>query len=169
MRFLRRNWRDSSEIADLRQEVYARTYESAAKGLPTLVKPFIFMIARNLMIDHLRRRQVVSIDSIADLEALNVPTEEVDVERQVSAREELRMLQRALNNVPPRARDVIVLRKVEGLSQREVANRMGVTEDTVERQLSNGVRFLAEALLDTDIATGRAGMAIRARKKAEEE
>src|SRR6185312_6767623 len=132
VRFLRRNWRDVSEISDLRQEVYARTYESAVGGIPAQVKPFIFKIARNLMIDHLRRRQVVSIDSIADLEALNVPTEEVDVERQVSAREELRMLQQALNNVPSRARDVIVLRKVEGLSQREVAERMGITEDTVE-------------------------------------
>ncbi len=166
-RFLRRNWRNHSEIADLRQEVYARAFDAACRGVPTLAKPFVFMIARNLMIDLLRRRQIVSIDTIADLEALNVPAEEANPERLVSAREELKMLQVALDNVPPRQREVIILRKVEGLSQREVARRMGITEDTVERQLGNGIRFLAEALLDTGIATGRFGAAVLSRRKAD--
>jgi RNA polymerase sigma-70 factor (ECF subfamily) len=153
MRFLVRNWKNTSEIADLRQEVYARVYESAGRGLLDQVKPFVFMIARNLMIDHLRRGQIVSIDTIADLEALNIAADDADPERLTSARQELKMLQTALDNVPARQREVIVLRKVEGLSQREGAAR---------------IRFLADALADTSIATGRFGAAARGRKKVDE-
>ena len=167
MRFLARNWRDTSEIADLRQEVYARAYESAGRGLPDRTKPFVFMIARNLMIDRLRRRQVVSIDTLADLESLNVATEEANPERLASARQELKMLRTALDSVPARQREVIVLRKIDGLSQREVALQMGIAESTVERQLSQGIRFLADALSDTGIATGRFGSLARGRKKAD--
>ena len=58
-RFLQRNWRNEAEIADLRQEAYARVYESARRELPLQVKPFLFQIARNLMIDRLRRQSVL--------------------------------------------------------------------------------------------------------------
>ena len=169
LRFLRRNWHEAADFPDLLQEVYARAYEAAGRGLPGLSKPFVFMIARNLMIDKLRRRQIVSIDTIADLESLNVPTSEATPERQVSAREELKLLQAALDSVPARQREAILLRKVEGLSQRETAKRMGISEDTVVRHLNKGLTALAEALLGTDIATGRLGVAVLARKKADEE
>ena len=54
-RFLRRNWRNEAEISDLRQEAYARIYESARRERPLQIKPFLFQIARNLMIDRLRK------------------------------------------------------------------------------------------------------------------
>ncbi|MES2104735.1 MAG: sigma factor, partial [Pseudomonadota bacterium] len=60
MRFLRRNWREESDILDLRQEIYVRIYESAARTMPDQVKPFVFTTARNLLIDRARRAQIVS-------------------------------------------------------------------------------------------------------------
>ncbi|HXE84640.1 MAG TPA: RNA polymerase sigma factor [Gemmatimonadales bacterium] len=167
--FLRQNWRDPSEVADLRQDVYVRVYEAAAKGFPTHVPSFVMMTARNLMIDRVRRSRIVSMDTIADLESLNVWADEVSSERRVVAREELRLLQQALDTVPSRARETIVLRRIEGLSQREAAARMGIAEATVERHLRDGLRFLAEALLDTEITLGRAGAAVRARKRGRSE
>lgn len=154
MRFLRRNWRDEGELADLRQEVYIRIYEAAAGGLPELTKPFVFTTARNLLIDRARRAQVVSIETVADLDALETHVEELTPERHASGRAELRLLQRALDALPLRCRAVVELRKIEGLSQRDVAERLGITEDTVERQVANGVRALANALVDAGVQLG---------------
>ena len=141
-RYLRRSWRDQCEVPDLRQDAYVRVYEAALREKPFNPKHFLFQVARNLMIDRSRRKNIVSFDSFADFDVEGVEGEQPDAEQLVSARQEIQMLMLALGELPPRCREVVTLRKVEGLSQREVAKRMGITEDTVERQVSVGVRLL---------------------------
>ena len=153
-RFLRRNWRDVDEISDLRQEVYARVFDSCANTQPTSAQAFVLTTARNLLIDRARRAQIVSIETYADMDALAPTLDELSPERYLAARSELKLLQIALNLLPARCREVVELRKIEGLSQREVASRMGITEDTVERQVSKGVRALALALQCTGLGSG---------------
>ena len=155
-RFLRRNWRDMDEISDLRQEVYARVYDGCKRGRPDSAQAFVLTTARNLLIDRARRAQIVSIETYADMDALAPTLDELSPERHLAARSELKLLQIALNLLPARCREVIELRKIEGLSQREVASRMGITEDTVERQVSKGVRALALALQATGLGSGGA-------------
>jgi len=162
-RFLRRNWRDMDEIPDLRQEVYARVYDGCAHNRPESAQAFLLTTARNLLIDRARRKQIVSIDAYADMDAIVVTQDELSPERYVTARSELRLLQIALNLLPARCREVIELRKIEGLSQREVATRMGITEDTVERQVSKGVRALASAMQNTDSGGAAPSIATRLR------
>lgn len=145
-RYLRRNWRNASEIADLRQEVYARVWDGCALRRPDSAQAFVLATARNLLIDRARRAQIVAIDTFADMDALAPTVDELSPERHLTGRSELRLLQVALDLLPARCREVVELRKIEGLSQREVASRMGITEDTVERQVSKGVRALAQAL-----------------------
>lgn len=144
--FLRRNWRDVDEIADLRQEVYARVFDACKTFRPESAQAFVLTTARNLLIDRARRDQVVSFESYAEIESLPQPIDELSPERHASARSTLRRLQAALEKLPARCRMVIELRKIDELSQREVAARMGITEDTVERQVSKGVRALADAM-----------------------
>lgn len=145
-RFLQRNWRNEAEISDLRQEAYARVYEAAQRERPQLVKPFLFQITRNLMIDRLRRQSVVNLESMVDIDWLNVSDDKPSSEAYVAARQELRLLQAALDKLPPRCRQVVLLRKVEGLSQKEVAKHMGITIETVENQVAKGMRLLAQAM-----------------------
>jgi RNA polymerase sigma factor (sigma-70 family) len=145
-RFLRRRRLAGDEVSDLRQEVYARVYDAARRALPLSVKAFVFATAHNLLRDRARRARIVSIEAVADLDALNFAADEAPADRVVSARDELRRLQVALDTLPPRRREVVLLRKIYGLSQREVAAKLNITEDTVERQVSKGVRALAAAL-----------------------
>ncbi len=145
-RFLQRNWRNAAEISDLRQEAYARVYEAARREVPLQVKPFLFQIARNLMIDRLRKQNVVSLETMADFDWLNVSDDKPSSEAYVAARQELRLLQAALDELPPRCRQIVVLRKVEGLSQKEVARKMGIAVETVENQVAKGMRLLAQAM-----------------------
>jgi RNA polymerase sigma factor (sigma-70 family) len=145
-RFLQRNWRSEADVADLRQETYARVFEAAGRQLPLQVKPFLFQIARNLMIDRLRRQSVVSLECMVDFDWSNVTDDKPSSEAYVAARQELRLLQTALDDLPLRCRQIVVMRKVEGLSQKEVARRMGIAVDTVENQVAKGMRLLAQAL-----------------------
>jgi RNA polymerase sigma-70 factor (ECF subfamily) len=144
--FLRRNWRKKSEIPDLRQEVYARVYEAALTEIPGNIKPFVLATARNLLINEMRRDRVVSIEAVADLEKVDIGSPEVPQDRALIARQELRLLQDALAKLPRRCRQAVTLRKLEGLSRREIAVRMGVSDNTVRRHLIDGMRVLAEKL-----------------------
>jgi RNA polymerase sigma factor (sigma-70 family) len=144
MRYLRRSWFRREEIHDLRQEIYVRVYEAAAKARPAMPKSFMFTTARHLMTDRLRRSRVVSIEAVGDLDALNVLIDEISPERRLSARQDLKRLTDAFDRLPNRCREVVWLRRVEELPQKEVAARMGISEKTVEKQVAKGARLIAE-------------------------
>lgn len=143
--YLLRRWPSRSDVSDLRQDTYVRVYEAAAKSRPPAPKAFLFATAAHLLTDRIRRRRVVAIDVVADVEALNVLVEEVSPERRISAHEELRRLAQAIDLLPPRCREVVWLRRVDELPQREVAKRLGITEKSVEKHVMKGMKLLAAA------------------------
>jgi len=145
-RYLSRVWPRSAEVLDLRQDIYIRVYERARSALPAAPKAFLFATARNLMTDRVRHSRVVSIESTQDFESLNVLIDEISPERRFAAREELRVLARAFDSLSDKCRNVVWLRRVEGLTQRETAQRLGLREGAVESQLARGVRALALAV-----------------------
>jgi len=146
MQFLRRNWSNASDIADMRQEVYVRVYEAARKQIPHPATPFVLTVARNLLINRVRRERVIPIEAVADLDTLGVAIDQPGPDRVVMAREGLRRVQAALDLLPPRARDVIVLKQIEGLSRHEIASRMGIGDETVKWHLAKAMRALADIL-----------------------
>lgn len=146
-RYLRRNWRDQAEVGDLRQEIYARVYAAARERLPLQAKPFLLTAARNHLINSAKRAQVVSIDYVTDLESSTVVADDETPERLFGVREELRRVQAGLERLPPRCRQVVTLRKIEGLSTREAAQRLRVSIDTIEQQMVYGMRALVDFML----------------------
>lgn len=147
MRFIRRNWKDAEEAADLRQEIYERVLVGARRELPRNAGHYLFAVARNHLINRAKRAQIVSFDLVADMSALGESGDLLAAERHLSAREELRRAQAGLDLLPPRCREVVRLRKIEGLSTRETATRLGVGIDTVEKQLTLGIRAMADFML----------------------
>lgn len=146
LRYLARSWSNRDEIHDLRQETYVRVYEAAARARPLSPKAFMYTTARHLMADRIRRGRVVSIEATADLEALNVLIDEISPERRASSRQELSLLAQAFDQLPPQCGRVVWMRKVEGLSQKQVAETLGISEGAVEKQITKGVRLLASVL-----------------------
>ncbi len=146
LRYLHRHWPHPDEVLDLRQEVYARVYEAAAKATLTQPKAFLFTSARHLMTDRLRRSKVVSIEPMGDFDPSHVLVEEVSPERWCGGRQSLKWLAAAFDQLPDRCREVVWLRRVEELSQKEVAKRLGISEKTVEKHIAKGMRLLADAL-----------------------
>lgn len=144
MRFLRRNWRDHDEIHDLRQEVYVRVYEAATRRMPDSPKSFLFATARNLLVDRVRHQRIVPITAVGDIEQLHVMEDELEPARWLGGREALARLARALDRLPDRCREVVWLRRIEDLPQKEIARRLGISEKTVEKHIAKGSRMLAD-------------------------
>src|SRR3546814_7125150 len=130
-----------SEIADLRQEVYVRVYQGAGKQRPPVARFFLFTVARNLLIDRLRKSRVVPIDLMEDLDAANVLSDDISADRIISGRQELARLEAALDDLPARCRETFVLRKIDGLSQRETAEKMGVRSEEHTSELQSLMRI----------------------------
>lgn len=155
MQFLHHNWRDKSDIEDIRQEIYVRVCEAAEMEIPKSAKSFVFATARNLLIDLVRKENVVPIEAVADLDSLGI---EIDVplpDRTVMAKDELRKLQIALDKLPPRHREAIVLGRIEGLTGRQIAQRMGIAETTASQHLKLGMLALTDLYLRETIDTRR--------------
>ena len=93
MRFLRRKWRDRSDIEDLRQEIYVRVCEAAEAETPKSAKSFVFATARNLLTDLIRKENVVPIDAVADPDAMGAGGDIPLQDRTLIAKDELRRLQ----------------------------------------------------------------------------
>lgn len=153
MRLLRRHWRHADDLTDLRQEIYLRVCQSAKEsGLPDSARAFVFTCARNLLVDQARRAQVVSFETVADLEELpEQPADDFGPERLVGAKGELRLLEAALDALSPRCREVVVLRKIEGLTHSEISERLGIALGTIEKQITLGVRAIAQTLYEQGV------------------
>ena len=115
-------------------------------------RAFLFTITRHLLIDIARQRSVVSFDLVANIESHSikehsVPSPEVIIE----AQDELRLLQRVVEALPPRCREVFILRRVEGLAIVEIAGRLQLSVSTVEKHLAKSIALVAQGM-----ATGKA-------------
>ena len=149
MRFLSRKWVNAADVHDIRHDIYVRILEAAERERPSLPKAFLFSVARHLLIDRARRARIVAIDLLEDMDVLNVLIDEVSAERRASGREQLQRLFTLLNRLPGRCREVVWMRRVADLPQKEIASRLGIAEATVEKHLVRGIRMLADALYGT--------------------
>jgi RNA polymerase sigma-70 factor (ECF subfamily) len=146
MHYLQQNWRNPHEIADLRQDVYVQVYDAARKQIPAHTKAFVFQTARNLLIDRVRRHHIVAIEAVPDLAALETTDNAPGPEQTAIARDEFRRLQTALDKLPPRCREAVVLGRIEGLPGRAIAAHMGISEQAVSVHLANGIRALVNEI-----------------------
>lgn len=147
MRFLGRSWPTRHELEDIRQEIYIKMFEAGARNLPRLPKAYLFATARHLLIDRVRHQRIVSIEAIggwAELDNLDVVNDEPSTEGRINAGQDLKQLAAALNHLSPRCSEVLWLRRVEDMSQRDVAHTLGITEGAVEKALARAVSILAK-------------------------
>lgn len=150
LRYLRRVWSRRDDVHDLRQEIYVRVYEAARKVRPSAPRAFMLATARNLVADRIRRSRVVRIEAVGDPDVLNVMADELTPERKLSAWQELKRVGRAFNDLPPRCRQIVWLKKVDELSMREVAEVLGLSVRTVENQVLKGMRLLSNTVYGSD-------------------
>ena len=130
-----------SDIDDLVQESYIRLLRARDRGTIGSTRGLLFTIARNAARDLFRRRTVAPIIPLEDSGMSCVVDEAPSVPEIVSREQEKELLAAAIKNLPERCRAVLTLRKFEGMSQKEIAERLGIAEHTVEIHLLNALRL----------------------------
>ncbi len=164
---LYRYTRNNSDVEELLQETYARLLVAGSTKEAEIrsVRAFALTIARNVAFDWLRHRNVVPIELVADMEALDVLDEGAQIDEIINGHQELALLVNAIQGLPDRCRQVFTLRKVYGYSQKEIASRLGISENTVEQHLTKAARRCAQVLYDQPVAERRSTFFDRVRRK----
>lgn len=134
-----------ADADDLIQEAYARLwladFSKVVNG-----RGYLYAVVRNLLLEHARRARIVPMERLGEIEALCIPHEDPGPERQVTARQELERVVAIIDALPEQSRRAFRLQKFGGLSQREIAQAMKISEKTVEKHLAGALRRLLEAL-----------------------
>ena len=144
-----RAWLSSSkasreEVDDLIQESYCIL--AGLKAVDHIERPdaYFFSIAKNLYLRQLKRRTIVSISAVAEIESFSdsQPSPEHSVANVLDL-EHVRVL---IASLPEDCRNVVVMRKIQGLSQREVSVLLGISEGMVEWHVYSGIRTILKKL-----------------------
>lgn len=130
------------DVEDVIQEMYARLLSLPSLEAIHYPRQYAIQTAKAIVVDHVRHTRVISITSSESLETLDVPMPESNTEERLEFQGEIQEVANALAQLPPTCRETIILRRMEGLSQKEVAQRLKISEKTVEKHMANGVRLL---------------------------
>ena len=134
------------DVDDVVQEAMSRVWQAHQAGSVDAVKAFLFTTAHHLAVDEMRRRQIVTVEYLAEITELSVYDDRPTAADAAARAQELELLTQAIQQLPDRCRQVLTLRKIYGLSQREIAAQLGITEHTVEAQIGNGMRRCVDFL-----------------------
>lgn len=137
-----------TDVDNLMQETFARILRARNSGHVRSPKALLFTTARNAALDQLRHQHVLRIDSLANIEELPVVEERPGPAETLSHERKLLLLDQAVQSLPARCRQILVLKKLDGLSYAEIGEKLGITRNTISAQLTIGVlrcrRFLEE-------------------------
>jgi RNA polymerase sigma factor (sigma-70 family) len=144
--WLRRWTGRNQEIDDVIQEAYCRL---AALDDVTHVgsgRAYLFQTTRNIVLEQVRRSKIVRIDNVTDVSLSSIADEAPSMDRVVAGASELQRVQQLIERLPAKCRQVFVLRRIHGVSQREIARMFGVSESAVEKQAVRGLKLIMKAL-----------------------
>src|SRR5882762_1481608 len=128
--WLRARFPSLNDLDDIVQESYARLFRALGSKKVLRAKPYLYSTARNAALDFYRHEQVIPLERITEIGRLAVLDSRPDAAETTSHDEELALLHEAIQALPERCREVLVLRKLHGFSQKEIARKLGLSENT---------------------------------------
>ena len=144
---LHRYARNAADVDELLQETYAHLLAAgAARGREEVrsIRAFALTVARNVALSWLRHRQVVPIELVADLEALELLDEAGQVDEIVNTHQELALLTAAVATLPVEQRHALELAFFGGLTQEEIAQKLAEPLGTVKARIRRGLLKLRD-------------------------
>lgn len=134
------------DIDDVVQETYSKL--AAMESVDDIRHPrnYIFSIARSIVLMHIRRSKIVSIRAVDDADALTLPADEPTPEQYASDREQLHLLGLAVAELPEPVRRAFLLRMIDDLTHKEIAQRLDLTENAVQKSIAKSVALLVKKL-----------------------
>jgi RNA polymerase sigma factor (sigma-70 family) len=145
----------ADELEDVIQQCYAQI---AALGDVSHIRSgraYFFTTARNQVLMRMRRARIVRIDTMAELGNYEAVGDDPSPERIVAGRSELARVRRLIDSLPPRCSQIMRLRKIDGLSQKEVAEQLGVPEYVVENDIAKGLKLILQGMAEGERSAER--------------
>ena len=147
-----RRWSaNEDEARDLVHEAYSQLLELSAWDQILNPAAYAKHMIRNIALQRLRRARIVPMRQFAALEETEHADPAPDSFAIAAGRDELRRMMHAIETLPPASRRVVLLRKLEGMTPREIARQLGISLSTVEKHLARGMLLVARALQGADI------------------
>jgi RNA polymerase sigma-70 factor (ECF subfamily) len=138
--YLHGSFRNVRDLDDVVQESYARIWKARKFGPIQSAKAFLFQVARHIAVDLIRREKVNPIIPVADLASLSVLDSGLSADEVAIRYEETQLLAEALYSLPPKCREIVILRKLKNVSQKDIAAMLGLSELTVQNQVFRGIK-----------------------------
>lgn len=129
----------SQDIDDISQEAFLRAFREEKKRKIDQPKAFIFRIAQNLVFSKFNKRLRKITDYIEDFEHVDLLKSDA-LEDQLMAQQKLGIYCEAMATLPEQCRRVMLMKKIYGMSHKEIANRLGIAVSTVEKHMAKGMR-----------------------------
>lgn len=107
---------------------------------------YLFTVAKSVVLQGLRRARVVPIETLGELDRLDIQADAESPEKYASTMQELRLIGKQISQLPRKCKEAFVMRKVHGIAQRDIARRMGISENTVEKHIGKALRLLSDAV-----------------------
>ena len=137
-RYIQRFVGSSETAKEIVQEAFLRTYRQ--RESVTTLRAFLFSTARNLAANEYRHRRVMERGALGHFGDSRVKTEHESLETEVLRDERNRLIQEAIDRLPPQCRAAFALRVFHECSYKEVADRLGISAKTVEKHIARGLR-----------------------------
>ncbi len=142
--FLRSRFGPEIDVDDVVQETLLQLWRTANGPGIRAPKAILFVAARNVALDQVRRYRASRLVDISAEYAAEIADDRPDVRDLIQLKQRIAQVDRAQETLPPRARQVFALRRTEGLRHREIAEQLGISCKTVEVHLQRALRHCAE-------------------------
>lgn len=136
LHFLRKRTDNACDAADMTQDVFTQWLGYQDRAKVEQPRAFLFQVARNLLRDHWRRKQVRQAAHGDETEHEPLSDEKDEPMAAVQRQQRLDQLKTVLAELSPRRREALVLHRFEGLSQTQIAERMGISVSMVEKHIA---------------------------------
>ena len=130
----------SDDIEDIVQETFVKSFEAELKQEIKYERTYMLKTARNLALNHVSRASEKFNDSLEDLAGLPPHLMSKNLEKQVESKERFLNFCRATDTLSVEVKRVFLLKKVYGMSQREIAEYLGLSQSTVEKHVAKGLQ-----------------------------
>jgi RNA polymerase sigma factor (sigma-70 family) len=127
---------------DVVQECFVRLLQTETVAHITSPRAYLAQTARSILYAHHRHALALAIESVPDMDVFELATDDVPQDIAYDDRCALERISAAVDRLPPRRREVLVLRRLNGLPQRATAEHLGLSESMVEKHLRQAMRDL---------------------------
>ncbi len=147
--YLRQKLRDTDTAAELTQETFVRFAQQLKLAEPPVIthtRSYLYRTAHNLAIDHLRRQQREQTDVMSQEQLDSLCDDSPDLERKLGGQQQLQQIERAMTELPELTQQVFRLTRLEGLTYKQAAKQLGISDSSVQKHLSRALQYVMQQL-----------------------